>query len=288
MYSYYTKQERFETYVLEDKSNESYIEVVPERGCIISKYVYRGKEVFYLDQATLEDTSKNIRGGNPILFPISSYLEQDTYVYEGEAYQLKQHGFARTQAGRVIAAHASEQETSITLELTNDEQTLERYPFQYRLVMTYTLNQDGLTVQAEVTNKDNKTMPFYLGYHPYFFVEDKEKLELSVPSSTYHEMIAGSMNGEQFNLQLAEANVIYHELQANSCTMIDHARSLRVTIEYDDVYQYIVLWALEGKPFICIEPWMAPVDGMNVNKGVQQLAANETHRSMIHIRPQLL
>lgn len=288
MYSYSMKQERFETYVLEHKESGSYIEVVPERGCIVSRYVYRGQDVLYLDQATLDDPSKNIRGGNPILFPISSYLENETYTYEGKAYQLKQHGFARQLAGQVISVHANEQEASISLELVDDEATRERYPFSFRLMMTYTLKADGLKIEAGITNNDHKIMPYYLGYHPYFYVEDKATLELTIPSSSYNEMLPNSMAQSQFNMQQQESNVIYDQLQANSCTMIDRARSLQVTIEYDEVYQYIVLWALQDKPFICIEPWMAPVNGMNVGKGIQQLAPGESDHSAVLIRPQLL
>jgi len=288
MYFYSTKQEKFETYVLEDKESNSYIEVVPERGCIISKYVYKGEPVFYLDQATLEDESKNIRGGNPILFPISSYLENETYTYEGQPYQLKQHGFARQLAGRVIAVHADDREASIAMEVVDNEATRDRYPFHFRLVMTYTLTKDGLTIKADVTNNDSKLMPFYLGYHPYFYVEDKSALELNIPSSSYNEMLPNSMVNAQFNLEQNESNVIYDQLQANSCSMIDRARSLKVTIEYDDVYQYIVLWALQDKPFVCIEPWMAPVNGMNVGKGIQQLAPSGTAHSTIRVRPQFV
>lgn len=289
MFTWHKKQEQFETYVLAAQADsQTYIEVVPERGAIVSKYVYQGKDVFYLDEATLADASKNIRGGNPVLFPISSYLENETYTYEGTAYQLKQHGFARNLAGQVIDVQANEQAASISIEIVSDADTLLRYPFQFKLVLTYTLSDQGLSVHAAVTNLDDKQMPFYLGYHPYFYVADKQKLELNVPSQHYDELVEGSMVQDSFNLRLAEANIIYEQLQGRSCTMIDQARGLKVSVGYDDVYQYIVLWALDGKPFICIEPWMAPVNGMNVNKGVQQLAAGETHTSTITIQAELV
>lgn len=283
MYIHYTKQNHFETYVLAEQNSDTYIEVVPQRGAIISKYVHQGQDVFYLDEETLADASKNIRGGNPVLFPISSYLENETYTYEGQAYQLKQHGFARNLPGRVINVQADEHSASIAIEIVHNEETLIRYPFQFRLVMTYTLSEQGLSVHAAITNLDSKTMPFYLGYHPYFYVVDKEKLLLNVPSQNYRDMIAGSVVQGSFNLQQPESNAIYEQLQANRCEMIDQTRRLKVALEFDEVYQFVVLWALEGKPFICIEPWMAPVNGMNVGKGIQQLAAGETHSSIVRI-----
>ena len=36
MFNYYTRQDQFETYILEDTITDTYIEVVPARGAIIS------------------------------------------------------------------------------------------------------------------------------------------------------------------------------------------------------------------------------------------------------------
>ncbi|AOZ91816.1 hypothetical protein [Paenibacillus crassostreae] len=288
MFTCYAKQDQFETYVLASEDRQIYIEVVPERGCIISKYMYNNESIFYLEQETLEDLSKNIRGGNPILFPISSYLVDETYYYKDTAYQLKQHGFARNLVGQVIHTSADDNSASITLEMVDNEETLIRYPFHFKLIMQYTLNENGLSIQATIHNMDDKVMPFYLGYHPYFYVADKENLALQVPSSTYKEMIPNSIVEDKFNFNQDESNVIYDQLQSNSCEMIDHTRQLKVTITSEDVYQYIVLWALQGKPFVCIEPWMAPVNGMNVGQGIQLLEANQSHTSTIQIKAESL
>jgi len=284
MFTCSTRQDQFETYILKHESRETYIEVVPERGCIISKYVQDAEPIFYMEQSTLDDLSQNVRGGNPILFPISSYLVDETYHYNGTPYQLKQHGFARNLAGKVVSTHTDENSASITLEIEDNEETLARYPFHFKLTMKYTLSEGGLSVQATVYNEDHKMMPFYLGYHPYFYVSDKESLELNIPSSAVSELVPNSMQQGQFNFSQAQSNVIYDQLQSGICELIDHDRKLKVTLTSDEVYQYIVLWALEGKPFVCIEPWMAPVNGMNVGKGIQQLDANQSHTSTIHIK----
>lgn len=284
MFTCYTKQDHFETYVLSNEERSIYVEVVPERGAIISKYVHNNEPIFYLEQETLEDTSKNIRGGNPILFPISSYLEDETYTYNDTAYHLKQHGFARNLPAKVIHTSADEHSASVTLEIVGNEETYERYPFHFRLVMQYTLTKDGLDIQATIHNQDHKVMPFYLGYHPYFYVADKDRLELNIPSSHCNEMIPDSMVQDKFNFNQPESNVIYDQLQSNQCEMIDHARQLKVTITSDDVYQYMVVWALQGKSFVCIEPWMAPVNGMNVGQGIQSLEASQAHTSTIRIK----
>ncbi|WP_339318252.1 hypothetical protein [Paenibacillus sp. FSL R10-2734] len=288
MFTCYTKQDRFETYVLTNKEGTIYIEIVPERGAIISKYMHNNEPIFYLEQETLEDPSKNIRGGNPILFPISSYLVDETYYYNDTPYHLKQHGFARNLAAKVIHTFADEHSASITLEMVDNEDTYERYPFHFKLIMQYTLTKSGLSIQATIHNDDYKVMPFYLGYHPYFYVENKDRLEINIPSSNYDEMVPNSIVQNKLNFNQPESTAIYEQLQSNQCEMIDHARQLKVTITSEDVYQYMVLWALQGKPFVCIEPWMAPVNGMNVGKGIQLVEASQAHTSTIQITTESL
>ena len=43
--------------------------LVPERGAIVTALRVGDRDVLYLDRATLEDPTKNVRGGIPVLFP---------------------------------------------------------------------------------------------------------------------------------------------------------------------------------------------------------------------------
>ncbi len=56
---------------------------VPARGGIMAEFACWGVPVFYLDQETLRDPAKNIRGGNPVLFPICGPLEDGRYNSAG-------------------------------------------------------------------------------------------------------------------------------------------------------------------------------------------------------------
>lgn len=42
------------------------------------------------------------------------------------------------------------------------------YPFLTRFSVDYTVGPDGLSVRSTVANLDDVTVPFSLGYHPYF------------------------------------------------------------------------------------------------------------------------
>ena len=51
------------------------VEIAPARGALVTRLVVKGQELLYLDRATLDDPSKNVRGGIPVLFPFAGRLD---------------------------------------------------------------------------------------------------------------------------------------------------------------------------------------------------------------------
>src|SRR5215831_1904256 len=98
--------------------------LAPERGGMVTRFAVRGEDVLYLDEATLADTTKNVRGGVPILFPIGGKLAPDTLP--GARAPLKQHGFARNLPWRVIELGPDR----AVLSLDADESTRAAYPHE--------------------------------------------------------------------------------------------------------------------------------------------------------------
>jgi galactose mutarotase-like enzyme len=73
------EQRQYQTYILTDDTTQNLIEVLPERGGIITRWQVGGRELFYLDTERMLDPSLSIRGGNPILFPICGNLVDNSY-----------------------------------------------------------------------------------------------------------------------------------------------------------------------------------------------------------------
>ncbi len=48
----------------------------------------------------------------------------------------------------------------------------EYYPFPCRLTIRYTLDEHGLTLSGRVENLGKANLPFHMGWHPYFKIED--------------------------------------------------------------------------------------------------------------------
>jgi len=82
MYKVSSEQKQYNTYTLSDDSSGSQIEVVPERGGIVTSWKINGQEVFYLDTERFTHPDLSVRGGNPILFPLCGNLPDNTYYVD--------------------------------------------------------------------------------------------------------------------------------------------------------------------------------------------------------------
>ena len=121
-------KKQYLTYILSDSKSNARLEVVPERGGIITRLSLKGKEILYLDEKRFADASMSVRGGIPILFPICGNLPDNTYTHHGQSYTLKQHGFARDLPWEVIAEE-TEFCASLSLSLESNTTTYKDYPF---------------------------------------------------------------------------------------------------------------------------------------------------------------
>ena len=64
----------------------------------------------------------------------------------------------------------SQTDNSITFKLRSNPEFLKKYPFDFYLSISYTINDNELTCRINVTNKGLKPMYFNFGLHPAFKV----------------------------------------------------------------------------------------------------------------------
>jgi galactose mutarotase-like enzyme len=123
--------------------------VVPARGGIVSRFAVGGREILFMDAATLADPAKNVRGGIPVLFPSPGKLS-------GVPYAMNQHGFARELPWSVVTENPS----SITLELTDTGATRALFPFEFRLAFSFSVEGASLAIRQRYENRSKEKMPF--------------------------------------------------------------------------------------------------------------------------------
>ncbi|MGB5593630.1 MAG: aldose epimerase [Crocosphaera sp.] len=278
------KQNQYITYILSDENTSSRLEVVPERGGIITRWSIEGQEVFYLDEERFADPELTVRGGVPILFPICGNLPDNVYVYDNKTYHLKQHGFARNLPWEVIE-QSTDSCCRLTLSLRSNEETLEMYPFEFEVKFMYELEGKTLRIRQQYINNSDKVMPFCCGFHPYFLVKQKEKLALDIPASSYEvkdtKEIAPYEGKFDFNEE--EIDVALKSLKRSSASITDPTRGLKVTLKWSEQYSTIVFWTLKDKDYVCLETWSAPRNAISTGENLIELEPGATCEAVVEI-----
>jgi galactose mutarotase-like enzyme len=278
---------QYKTYVLTDEAANSAVEIVPERGGILLSWKLHGHELFYLDAERFKDPALTVRGGNPILFPICGNLPDNIYTLNGQSYTLKQHGFARELPWSVVE-HSTEP-LSLTVGLTSSDYTRAGYPFDFDLAFSYILAGDTLTQRQKVTNKSAEPMPFSVGFHPYFAVQDKSKLQFQIPAADYYDQRSKSRlaYSGSFDFAQDEIDAAFTELSSHVATTTDGDR-LRLTFSTSPEFSTLVFWTVKGKDFYCLEPWTAARNAMNTGDHLLTVAPGATLETEFTLKAELL
>jgi D-hexose-6-phosphate mutarotase len=172
-----------ETIRLTDGKGEAWI--APARGGMVTRFSIGGEDVLYLDEATLGDLSKNVRGGIPILFPIAGKLMPDRLP--GATAPLAQHGFARNRPWRVVSSAGR-----AVLALDSDDATRAAYPFDFALTFSYALRDRALEIEQRFENRGAAPMPIQPGLHPYFAVPDKAGARVATDATVAWDNVAAA------------------------------------------------------------------------------------------------
>jgi len=249
--------ESLATYTLVHKESNSRFSIIPKRGGLVTELVIQGEQLLYLDKESLYNLDVNVRGGIPILFPFSGQLPDGEYTWESNTYQMKNHGFARNKEWEIIDIDVSK--AFITLRLGSDESTRQSFPFDFELIFTFSLDQDGLTIVQQYRNHSNASMPFYSGFHPYF-KHASNIVSITTDASQlldYNDGYTKRYNG-QVDLTESSEGMVLLDMKNRSLSFPLRANSEKqIELHFGQEFRYIMLWSEQGKDFVCIEPWMA-------------------------------
>lgn len=221
----------------------------------------------------------------PILFPVIGNCKDGAVIIDGQAYPMTKHGFAR----KAMFRPASVGENYAILELTETPETLNMYPFAFKLEVSYELTGRGFRCQFSVENRSDRPMPFCVGGHPAFvvpmeneaafedyqviFPEDETVTNLLCPGG---QLINGSetlhFDGGMMNLSHAifdeKDTLLLPELASRSVNLVhkDSGHGLRFSWQGMEA---LAIWSrpLNHGNYLCLEPWHG-LPGMVDESGV--------------------
>jgi galactose mutarotase-like enzyme len=261
-----------ETYVLADE--KARVEVIPSRGALVTRMNVAGDELLYLDESTVVDLSKNVRGGIPVLFPTAGKLPGDTYPAGRQSYTMPQHGFAR----RLPWVVRQEEKDLLVVGLKSSEETLKQFPWRFDAQLTFSLDGPQLTLDFDVENQDTQPLPVHLGFHPYFSVPQGSKAAASVATDATRGWDNRMGKVVPFTgLDLTAPEVDLHLLDHSKAGTTLHRGLGRrpVKLSWSIEFQRLVVWTLQGKDFVCVEPWTASAGALATGEGLIHVAPGE-------------
>ena len=98
----------------------------------------------------------------PILFPVVGRPHNGVITVDGKDYPMNLHGFARDNEFEVL----SHDDGKAIFLLKSSDETLEVYPYEFQLIVTFTLDDSGVNTEIKIINTDKKEIYFGIGGHP--------------------------------------------------------------------------------------------------------------------------
>lgn len=215
---------------------------------------------------------------SPVLFPFVGSLKNKEYIFEGKSYPMGQHGFARDNEHTLL----SQSKDALWFSFKSNEDTLNKYPFEFELQCGYELKGNELKVLWKVINPVEKNMYFSIGAHPAFLCpvhgENSKvgyQLYFEGLDEVHHHgnvVSTGMALMEDEVLPLTNHRALITESFFDKCTyMIENKQTGLVGLEDSEGQRILdvkfdtplfAIWSPEGKnaPFLCIEPWYGRCD----------------------------
>jgi galactose mutarotase-like enzyme len=281
-----TTHDAFERFHLVDDRGPvaSRVELVPERGALVTSFRVGERELLYLDPATLIDRTKNVRGGIPVLFPMAGKLANERYTAGGREYSMKQHGFARNRAWAVVEQRA-EDDARVTLALGSDDATRAQFPWDFEVRLTFVLAGSTLRIEQRYENRASEPMPLHAGFHPYFAVPDAQKgaTRIRTDATRAFDNVRGVTEPfTGFDLTRPEVDEFLLDHTPRE-TMLERPDGQNVRITMDASFTTLVVWTIRGKDYVCVEPWTAPGNALNSGTHLLAVPPGKAHEAVVAI-----
>lgn len=267
------------------------------KGAELKSYISGGKELMWCaDEKYWGKTS-------PFLFPMIGNLKNGkTFINDAE-YSISKHGFARDNEFSL----EEKNESSAVFSFSSTPKTLESYPFEFKITITYTLNKDSLEIDYKVKNIGENDMYFCIGAHPAFACNkpfDSYKLvfeqneTVNSPVMNLETRMWGDNNrikrldnSREFPLryELFDNDCVYFDsIASKCCSLISGDEGVKVSWEG---FETLGVWTPDHKqaPFVCVEPWCGCDDYDTDNgifkdkRGIQTALKGETKKYKLKI-----
>lgn len=233
------------------------------------EYIWTGDEKYWASHS-------------PVLFPTVGSLVNNETEIGGVKYLLKKHGFARKSEFELIETH----EQKVIFSLKANDETKKVYPFDFELIVTHTIFENGFKTEYTVKNLDVKELIYGIGGHTGFncplfkdtafsdYYIEFEQIENGAFYYTRSDDCGGIIHKEdriynlegkkqlQLDYRLFDKDVvILEEMKSSNIKLLNKKNSKGVNFIMNG-FNSLGIWTppLKNAPFVCLEPWTVTPD----------------------------
>ena len=293
---------------LEDTARQIVVAIAPSAGNLTREMTVKGH---------------NILGpqGIPFLAPWANRLDEQAFYANGKRYGFDMqlgnvrgarpiHGFLAAAKWEVVEVKADAGSAWVTsrLEFFKQPDWMAQFPFAHTITMTHRLQEGALDIAVELRNLSAEPMPVAIGFHPYFRVDDAPRDAWTIGVGAKTEwVLAPDLIPTGETLPIAQrfpdpraAVLRDHSLDhvfadlirdgSGRAVMSVAGAIQKVEVLFGPNYRAVVIYAPQGRDFICFEPMAGITDSMNLAqrglyKDLQHVAPGGTWQEHFFVRP---
>lgn len=262
--------------------NQSLRVSISPRGAELCSLINRENNLEYIWQADPRYWPRH----SPVLFPIVGALKDNKYFYNGRAYGMSRHGFARD---RDFEPDLQSREELVFL-LKSDEASHRQYPFDFEFRIRYAIDGHRLSVTYMVTNPGREDLFFSVGGHPAFRVPLEAGLQYEDYYLAFDEpetagrwpieaegliglapipLLEGKQPLPVSRALFASDALVFKNLQSSSVMLASDKGEHGLRFNFGE-FPYLGIWAAPGADFLCIEPWQGIADPVNSSQQLEE------------------
>lgn len=286
-----------EIVILRDEARRMEVRVVPSIGNIAYSFRVRDKDILWFPFSSPQGLrAEPALCGVPLLAPWANRIDGDSYWVNGRQYRLNPvlgnlrrdhnqkpiHGVLSFSPAWTLTAAAADADSAYVtsrLEYWRYPELMAQFPFAHDLTMTYRLTDGSLQVETRIANHASTPLPVAIGYHPYFQLHDAPRDQWTVHLAarerwTLDEFLIPTGRREAlpwadpYPLHRTSLDDVFGGLIADrdgATRFWVSGNQEKITVTYGPKYHVAVVYAPEGKDFICFEPMAAVTNAFNLS-----------------------
>jgi aldose 1-epimerase len=308
---------------LADRERNIQVSIAPSIGNITYEFAVNGKNVLWFPFGSPAELKASPRlCGIPFLAPWANRIDGNAYWVNGYKYALNPelgnlrldsnrrpiHGLLLfTSRWKLVSSEADRDSAfaSSKLEFWRYPELMAQFPFAHEITMTHRLANGSLEVETTLINDAAAPMPVAVGFHPYFQLHDSHRNEWNVHLSAREHVDLDEFlipNGTRRAVDFDDPHPLgVRQLDDVFTKLIRGAdeRALfwvtgkhqKITVSYGPNYKVAVIYAPQGRDYICFEPMAALTNAFNlahqhVYEELQTIGPGEQWRESFFITPQ--